>query len=117
MIDGCRIGFVRDAPAASAESQPLDAAGRSPVRIELAGVGAGGARRGSGIAGVDLSVHGGEIVAHDAKMRLSIAPGSLVARDMAMTLGEGRIAGEVALLREAGAALAKFGRCWVPQSA
>lgn len=50
---------------------------------------------------------GGEIVAHDAKMRLSIAPGSLVARDMAMTLGEGRIAGEVALLREAGAALAK----------
>ena len=53
----------RDAPAASAESQPLDAAGRSPVRIELAGVGAGGARRGSGIAGVDLSVHGGEIVA------------------------------------------------------
>ncbi|MFT4096632.1 MAG: AsmA-like C-terminal region-containing protein, partial [Rhodoblastus sp.] len=50
---------------------------------------------------------GGEIVAHDAKMRLSLAPGSLVARDMAMRLGEGRIAGEIALRREEGAALAK----------
>ncbi|HMN71755.1 MAG TPA: AsmA-like C-terminal region-containing protein [Rhodoblastus sp.] len=50
---------------------------------------------------------GGGIVAGDAKMRLALAPGSMVARDLSMTFGEGRISGEVALRREGGAALAK----------
>lgn len=50
---------------------------------------------------------GGDISARDATMRMTMGPGLLAAKDLAAKIGDGRIAGEVALRRESGAAMAK----------
>ncbi|MCB1546003.1 MAG: hypothetical protein KDJ30_17490, partial [Rhodoblastus sp.] len=50
---------------------------------------------------------GAGLVAQDARLRLSLAPGVVAAREIAMTLGEGRVSGEAALRREGGAVIAK----------
>ncbi|MCB1539881.1 MAG: hypothetical protein KDJ25_03210 [Rhodoblastus sp.] len=50
---------------------------------------------------------GAGLVAQDARMRLSLAPGVVSTRDLEMKLGEGRISGEAALRREGGVVIAK----------
>jgi len=56
------------------------------------------------VARLDL---GGDIVGRDARLRLLLAPGSLAARDLDVTLGEGRISGDVSVRRESDTALAQ----------
>ncbi|MFV0280611.1 MAG: hypothetical protein ACK5JM_07605, partial [Rhodoblastus sp.] len=53
------------------------------------------------VAHLDL---GAGIAARDAHMNLALGPGALVAQDMAMALGTGRLSGEIALRREGAAA-------------
>ncbi|MFV0280256.1 MAG: AsmA-like C-terminal region-containing protein, partial [Rhodoblastus sp.] len=53
------------------------------------------------VAHLDL---GADIAARDAHMNLALGPGALVAQDMAMALGKGRLSGEIALRREGAAA-------------
>lgn len=55
------------------------------------------------IARLDL---GADRIATDARMRLALAPGSILAREAAMTIADGRLSGEIALRREGGAATA-----------
>lgn len=56
------------------------------------------------IAHVDL---GGGVIGDDAHMQLALAPGAVAAREMSMRIGDGRLAGEVALRRDGGVAITR----------